>query len=79
MDFLKLKDIAKRLGGILVMSGNEPEFVIMSYDKYAESESAAASARTEQPEEQLIDQLNREISALKEEIRQKEAADAQVI
>ena len=78
-DFDKLKTVARRLGGILVMQGNDPEFVIMSYDKYAESETQAVPVRTEQPDEQLIDQLNREISALKEEIRQKEISEVQTI
>ena len=85
MDFLKLKEIAKRLGGILVMEGNEPEFVILSYNKYEEMEGTPAPI--EYPmgtapgsgEENLIDQLNHEISALKEEIRQKEAAGAELI
>ncbi|MEK7151262.1 MAG: hypothetical protein AAB784_00915 [Patescibacteria group bacterium] len=34
MDFSKLKELTKRLGGILVLDGDEPEFVILPYNKY---------------------------------------------
>ena len=77
MDFSKLKEIAKRLGGILVMQGNDPEFVVMSYDRFNALEEGAQSIPVSQihpEEEQMIDALNKEILALKEEIRQKESS-----
>lgn len=74
MDFTKLKELAKHLGGVLVMNGNEPEFVILPYDKYTPREPAVS-----QLDEQLVDQLNNEILALKEEIRQKELPEVQEI
>jgi len=82
MDFTKLKEIAKRLGGILVMEGNEPEFVIMSYDRFDSLDQAPQSvpiSQTVSEDDQLIDALNKEIMALKEEIRQKELSEAEVI
>ncbi|MEK7616248.1 MAG: hypothetical protein AAB420_03530 [Patescibacteria group bacterium] len=82
MDFTKLKEIAKRLGGILVMDGNEPEFVVMSYDRFNALEAVPQSVPVSQavPEdEQLIDALNKEILALKEEIRQKEVSEAEMV
>ena len=74
-DFEKLKTLARRLGGILVMQGDEPEFVILSYDKYAPEQDVPMR----RDDDQAIDQLNKEISALKEEIRQKEASEAELI
>ena len=75
MNFEKLKTLARRLGGILVMQGDEPEFVILSYDKYAPEQDVPMR----RDDDLAIDQLNKEISALKEEIRQKETAEAELI
>ena len=80
MKFDQLKEIAKKLGGVLVLNGDEPEFVILSYDQY-EKQSDTLNSSTENPEEQeqneekTIEKLNQEILALKEEIRQKESAE----
>ena len=89
MDFSKLKELAKTLGGILIMNGNEPEFIVMAYDKFAKLETPPAGEAGPTPvpvnsiedkkdrdeEERLINTLNNEILALKEEIRQKETAE----
>lgn len=80
MDFNQLKKLVKKLGGILVLDGNEPEFVILPYDQY-EKESGASDNPREgtreggEDKEKTIDKLNEEILALKEEIRQKESAE----
>ena len=34
MDFRRLKELVKKLGGLLVLDGDEPAFVVLSYDKY---------------------------------------------
>lgn len=60
------------------MQGNEPEFVIMPYEKYAPTASTTTPTPN-QADDQLINQLNNEILALKEEIRQKESAEAELI
>ncbi len=81
-DLQKLKDLSKRIGGILVMDGNNPEFVILSYESFMKSESESNS-QVAQPqqmgiseeEQQMIESLNKEIEALKEEIRQKETEE----
>lgn len=80
MDFSKLKELARRLGGILVMQGDEPEFVILPYEKYMPSEGQNVPVHTEHPthpelignpeEDRLIETLNNEISALKDEIHE---------
>ena len=82
-DLQKLKEMAHRVGGILVMNGNEPELVILPYEKYV-GESVVSSPQPPLPvvqpappmtadDQVLIDALNKEISALKEEIRQRES------
>lgn len=81
MDFSELKQLAKKLGGILVMNGNSPEFVVLAYDQYQKLTGGAHTERRANPnrltpeEEQTIEKLNEEILALKEEIRQKEEAE----
>lgn len=82
MDFSELKQLAKKLGGILVMNGNSPEFVVLAYDQYQKltggvqnSEPRTNPSRLTPEEEETIEKLNKEILALKEEIRQKEEAE----
>ena len=76
MNLSELKELAKQLGGIVVMNGDNPEWVILHYDHYRQllvSDSfAQPSGQQESPE---IERLNKEISVLKEEIRQKEEAE----
>ncbi len=71
--------MAKKLGGILVLDGNEPEFVILPYDQYEKENGApddsGENAKGPDEEEKTIEKLNQEILALKEEIRQKESAE----
>jgi hypothetical protein len=81
VDFEKLKDIAKKLGGVLVMEGNEPELVILPYEKFVTldtGDSAEHNSKLEgdnKEEAKLIEVLNNEILALKEEIQQKETPE----
>ena len=81
MDFSELKQLAKKLGGILVMNGNSPEFVVLAYDQYqkltgdGQSERRTNPSRLTPEEEETIEKLNKEILVLKEEIRQKEEAE----
>ena len=79
MDFNQLKKLARKLGGILVLDGNEPEFVILPYGQYEKENGAPddSGENTKEPEEEekTIEKLNQEILAIKEEIRQKESAE----
>lgn len=55
------------------MNGDEPEFVVLSYGHYRKLEEEAGKKEVEtSSEEKLIERLNTEILALKEEIRQRE-------
>lgn len=86
MNFIELKELVKKLGGIVVMNGNIPEFVILSYANYKRIEelknppagpdsAVGAGGKPDPSEGDAIEKLNREILALKEEIRQKEEAE----
>lgn len=60
----------------MVLNGNEPEFIILSYDRYKKiDETVSDKEDSGESEEETIEKLNREILALKEEIRQKESAE----
>lgn len=84
MDFNQLKQLAERLGGVLVMDGDKPKFVIVSYDQYKKGEAKNSVTEPEvyqEPPEKSdedqrnYDRLNQEILALREEIRRKESAE----
>jgi PHD/YefM family antitoxin component YafN of YafNO toxin-antitoxin module len=77
MDFNQLKTLAKKLGGILVMNGNVPEFVVLSFEDFQKMQGESEIEEQANPadDEGAIEKLNKEISALKEEIRQKEEAE----
>lgn len=76
VNFNQLKKLTERLGGILVLNGDEPEFVILSYDQYKKIDRTTEGLGLEgEDDEKTIDKLNQEILALKEEIRQKESAE----
>jgi len=80
MNFDQLKKMAKKLGGVLVLNGNEPEFVILPYGHYqkigGEIEDTGGDRERQEPDkERTVEELNREILSLKEEVRQKESAE----
>lgn len=39
MDFHRLKQLVGKLGGLLVLDGDEPAFVVLPYDKYQKMEA----------------------------------------
>ncbi len=65
------------------MNGNSPEFVVLAYDQYQKLTGGGQGERRANPnpnrltpeEEETVEKLNKEILALKEEIRQKEEAE----
>lgn len=89
MDLEKLKQLAKKVGGVVVVNGENPEFVILTYNKFQELEGPGNGVNGienaiffENPETNGLDRdqgeierLNREILTLKEEIRQRESAE----
>ncbi len=88
MDFKKLEETTKKIGGIVVMEGDEPSIVILPYEKYLELGNGAAANGLVEPvvedpdvtaDEALIEALNQEIVMLKEKARQKEEEELQGI
>ncbi len=82
MNFNELKELSRRMGGVLVVNGNVPEFVVLPYSAYKSLEAEAERSKpkesfvkTENEETAEIERLNKEILALKEEIRQKEEVE----
>lgn len=55
MDFQRLKELVKKLGGVLVLDGDKPEFVILSYDNYQQ--------KIEVSERDVIVEVNGEASS----------------
>lgn len=77
MNFSELKNLVKKLGGAVVMKDERPEFVILSYENYkkiSQENGAENSPKSADfgGENEALEKLNKEISALKEEIRQRE-------
>ena len=86
MNFEELKNLAKKLGGILVINGHTPEFVVLSFAAYQKLDENKNEkdlrfsgptnlAGPTEAETGEIERLNKEILALKKEIRQKEEAE----
>lgn len=91
MTFSRLKELVGKLGGLLILDGDEPAFVVLSYDKYQKMEAGEeipVSSRNgfngldetfangiDSVDETTVEKLNQEILVLKEEIRQKEEAE----
>ena len=91
MDFTKLKSLAKKLGGILIVNGNEPDVVILDYNKYIELENGPGLKEIEKPvlptevktesanDLALIESLNKEIQALHNEMKEVEKSQVEEV
>lgn len=89
MDLERLKQLAKKVGGVVVVNGENPEFVILTYNKFKELEGVGNSVSITEDavffenfeangvdrDQGEIERLNQEVLALKEEIRQRESAE----
>lgn len=67
MNFDQLKQLAEKLGGVLVMDGDKPKFVIVSYDQYRRTENqepatVSESFKSIEPEASMIDVENQDKS-----------------
>lgn len=74
----ELKNLVSQLGSLAVVENNQPRFIIMTYDKFnsvihksVDNSSDFDKNRNEESEE-IIDRLNEEIFALKEQVSEKE-------
>lgn len=72
----ELKNLVSRFGTLILMEGDEPKFVVMSYDVARDlvihKNIDNSDNFDKNTNEEIIDRLNKEISALKEEVAQKE-------
>lgn len=94
----EIKKLISEIGGIVIVEGNEPRFIFLSYEKFLELTGRKSKTQTpdkqiinrfidkkedldnnkegetisEDKEEEILDELNKEILALKEEIKEKE-------
>ena len=70
MNLDELKKLVRRVGSVVLFDGNNPELVILPYDKMN------IDSNNEEPENQYeqqeIERLNNEILALREELSQRE-------
>ncbi len=70
MNFDELKKLVRRVGSVVLFDGNNPELVILPYDKMnIDSNNEETESQYEQQE---IERLNNEILALREELNQRE-------
>lgn len=70
MNFDELKKLVRRVGSAVLFDGNNPELVVLPYDKAGIDSSNEESGN--QYEQQEIERLNNEILALREELSQRE-------
>lgn len=71
----ELKDLISRLGSLVIVENNQPKFIVLSYDKFngVIHKSIDNSGNFDKDgNEELIDRLNKEILALKEQVVEKE-------
>jgi hypothetical protein len=87
MDINELKKLIKKNTSVLVMDNGEPSFVLLGYDMYKSlisekggekevkiTQSASGPGMTpyQEKEAEILERLNREILALKNQIEQEE-------
>ena len=69
MNFDELKKLVRRVGSVVFFDGNNPELVVLPYDKAGIGSSEESENQYEQQE---IERLNNEILAVREELSQRE-------
>ena len=72
----EVKDLVSKIGGTLVIvENNQPKFVVMAFDKFLSviHKSIDNSGNFDKDNsEEIVDRLNNEILALKEQVAEKE-------
>lgn len=71
-----LQELVSKIGGLVVVENGHPEFVILTYEKYKGlviHKSIDNSGNFDKDSnEEIIDRLNKEIYALKEQVAERE-------
>jgi len=77
MDIKEIKNLVKSSKAVLVMENNEPSMVVMDYSTYQSLTNRDQAAKIEikhpqQTELEILERINKEILALKDEIEREE-------
>lgn len=71
----ELKNLVSSLGTLVIVENNQPRFIVMTYDKFSSviHKSVDNSSNFDKDSnEEIVDRLNEEILALKEQVAEKE-------
>ncbi|MEK7537110.1 MAG: hypothetical protein AAB584_01560 [Patescibacteria group bacterium] len=84
----ELKNLVSSLGTLVIVENNQPKFIVMTYDKFNSvihksidnssnfnkdsNETLSVSGYHAQRDEEIVNRLNEEIFALKEQVVEKE-------
>lgn len=87
MDLKEIKNLVKNSGAVLVMDNNEPSLVVMDYQTYKnivtdeqpakvqvrhENNGVAVKQNAKEGELEILERINKDILALKDEIEREE-------
>ena len=72
----ELKNLVNQIGAIVVVENSQPKFIVVSYERFRDLFIHKNVDKNENPSndinEEIIERLNDEISALKAEVAEKE-------
>lgn len=71
----ELKNLISQIGSLVLVENNQPRFIVMTYDKFSSviHKSVDNSGNFDKDSnEEIVDRLNEEILALKEQVAEKE-------
>lgn len=71
MDFNKLRQLVRKLGSVVLFDGNNPELVVLPYEKLNDQLLKEANPEEGANDDEL-ERLNNEILALREELAERE-------
>lgn len=72
----ELKNLVNRIGAIVVVEGTQPKYIVVSYDRFKDlfihKNVDTNEDLSNDINEEIIERLNSDISALKDEVAEKE-------
>jgi hypothetical protein len=83
IEIKELKQMLKNSTAVLILDNGDPSFVVVDYDSYRRMlqndehnspVSPVSSAKSQSGEMELLDRINKDILALKEQIEEEEKA-----
>lgn len=74
-----LQELVSNIGGLVIVENGRPDFVVLTYEKYKDlvihknvDNSGNFDKDSKDSNEEIVDRLNKEISALKEQVAERE-------